>query len=36
MAVNETFTIQLWQNSTTTVTAASAPGHECQIIRLSD
>lgn len=35
-AVNETFTIQMWQNSGSTITMASGPGHECQLIRLSD
>ena len=35
-AVNDIFTIQLWQNSGATITMGSSPGHECQIIRLSD
>jgi Collagen triple helix repeat (20 copies) len=35
-AVGESFTIQLWQNSGSTIPMGSAPGHECQIIKLSD
>jgi hypothetical protein len=35
-AVGEIFTIQLWQNSGSTITMGASPGHECQIVRLSD
>ena len=36
MAASDTFTIQLWQNSGSTITAGTSPGHSCQIIKLSD
>lgn len=35
-AAGESFTVQLWQNSGATITMGAAPGHECQIIKLSD
>lgn len=35
-AVNDTFTIQLWQNTGNTIPMGTTPGHECQIIKLSD
>lgn len=35
-AAGESFTVQLWQNSGATIAMAASPGHECQIIKLSD
>lgn len=34
-AVNDTFCVQLWQNAGA-ITMGGTPGHECQIIKLSD
>jgi len=35
-AVGEYFTVVLWQNSGATLAMGASPGHECQIVRLSD
>jgi hypothetical protein len=36
VAANDTFDVRLWQNSGSTITMGASPGHEVQIIKLSD